>query len=155
MKEREFVVDSGASMQMVSRKDLNSAGLETVRASKKSDDGGNSQRRGANKRRGNSVCQSDSNASRRYSSRSLTRKNSAKITDIPTFGPVVKKTHLTKNGRKIDCNTANYVLFVVPGLSTSSSSSATPTSPTSVPQEAVIPTLHPASARSESTSSRA
>ena len=31
---REFVVDSGASMHMLSRNDLNSAELETVRASK-------------------------------------------------------------------------------------------------------------------------
>ena len=29
-EEREFVVDSGASMHMVSKKDLNSAELETV-----------------------------------------------------------------------------------------------------------------------------
>ena len=33
-EEREFVVDSGASMHMMSRKDLNSAELETVRISK-------------------------------------------------------------------------------------------------------------------------
>ena len=33
-EEREFVVDSGASSHMVSRKDLNSAELETVRISK-------------------------------------------------------------------------------------------------------------------------
>ena len=33
-EEREFVVDSGASMHMVSKKDLNKAGLETVRVSK-------------------------------------------------------------------------------------------------------------------------
>ena len=32
-KEREFVEDSGASMHMVSRKDLNKAELETVRIS--------------------------------------------------------------------------------------------------------------------------
>ena len=32
-----------------------------------------------------------------------------------------QKPHLIKNGRKIDCITANYVPFVVPGLSTSSS----------------------------------
>ena len=38
-------------------------------------------------------------------------------------------------------------------FSTGSSSSATPTSPTSIPQEPVIPTLHPASTRSESKSS--
>ena len=33
-KEREFVVDSGASMRMVSKKDLNEAELETVMVSK-------------------------------------------------------------------------------------------------------------------------
>ena len=33
-QEREFVVDSGASMHMVSKKDLNKAELETVRISK-------------------------------------------------------------------------------------------------------------------------
>ena len=43
--------------------------------------------------------------------------------------------------------------IVVPGLSASSASSATPTSLTSVAQEEVTPTLHPASTRSESTSS--
>ena len=41
LEERKFVVDSGASVHMVSKKDLNSAELET----------------GANKRRSNSVCQ--------------------------------------------------------------------------------------------------
>ena len=34
LKEREFVVDSGAGMQMVSKKDLNSAELETMRTSR-------------------------------------------------------------------------------------------------------------------------
>ena len=33
-EEREFVVDSGASMHMVSKKDINSAELETMRTSK-------------------------------------------------------------------------------------------------------------------------
>ena len=33
-KEREFVVDSGANMHMVSKNDLNSAEVETVRISK-------------------------------------------------------------------------------------------------------------------------
>ena len=33
-EERELVVDSGASMHMTSRKDLNSAELETVRISR-------------------------------------------------------------------------------------------------------------------------
>ena len=60
-----------------------------------------------------------------------------------------QKPHLIKNGRNIKCNTANYVPFVVPGLSTGSSSSATSASPKSVLQEAELP----ASTRSESTSS--
>ena len=63
-----------------------------------------------------------------------------------------QKPQLIKDGIRIKCSTRKYVPIVVPGLSTSSSSSATPASPTSVPQETVIPTLHPASSRSESTS---
>ena len=63
-----------------------------------------------------------------------------------------QKPQLIKNGRRIKCNTAKYVPLVVPGLSTGSSSSAAPASPTSLPQEAVTPTQHPASTRSESTS---
>ena len=63
-----------------------------------------------------------------------------------------QKPHLIKNGRKIDCNTANFVPFVVPGLSPSSSSSSSPTSRTSSSQDTVTPTEHPASTRSESMS---
>ena len=48
------------------------------------------------------------------------------------------KTTSHQNGRKINCNTANYVSFVVPGLSTSSSASSSPTSPTCSSQDAVI-----------------
>ena len=54
-KEREFVADSKASMHVVSRKDLVSAKLETVRISKNPTTVVNCQWRGANKRRGNSA----------------------------------------------------------------------------------------------------
>ena len=64
-----------------------------------------------------------------------------------------QKPQLIKDGRRIKCSMENYVPIVVLGLSTGSSSSATPTSPTSVLQGEVIPTLHPASTGSESTSS--
>ena len=37
-----------------------------------------------------------------------------------------QEPHLIKNGRRIDCNTANCVPFVVSGLSTSSSTSSSP-----------------------------
>ena len=49
--------DSGASMHMVSKKDLNSAELETMKDIEKSDDGDNGQRQGANKKRGHGTCQ--------------------------------------------------------------------------------------------------
>ena len=58
-----------------------------------------------------------------------------------------QKPHLIKTGRKTDCNTANFVPFFFPGLSSTSSE---PTSPTSSSQEAVTPTEHPASTRSAS-----
>ena len=36
-----------------------------------------------------------------------------------------QKAHLTKKGKRIDCNISHYVPFVVPGLSTSSSTTST------------------------------
>ena len=44
-------------------------------------------------------------------------------TDIPING---QKPHLIKDGIRIQCNTENFVPIVVPGLSTSSSSSSHP-----------------------------
>ena len=51
------MVDSRASMHMVSMRDLNSAEMETMRTSKTSDDGDNGQRQGANKKRSHGTCQ--------------------------------------------------------------------------------------------------
>ena len=48
-EETEFVVNSGASMHMLRRKDFISAELETARTSKSPNDGCNSQWRSANK----------------------------------------------------------------------------------------------------------
>ena len=77
-EEREFVVDSGASVQMVSKKDLNSAGLETVRVSKSPTTVGTANGEVLTKEEA-TVCQRigfirDSGASRRYTGSSLTRK---------------------------------------------------------------------------------
>ena len=63
-----------------------------------------------------------------------------------------QKPPLIKNGGKITCNAANCVPFVVPGPSTSSSTSSSPASPTSPSQETVTPREQPASTRKESTS---
>ena len=60
-----------------------------------------------------------------------------------------QKPHLIKNAKKIHCDTSNHVPFVVPGLSTSSSTSST--SPTSSSKETVTNTEIPATRRREST----
>ena len=149
-RRREFVVDSGASMHIVSRKDFNSPELETVRISKKSDDGGNSQRRGAHKRRGNKEM---------FLEDTLAVLSLGKLCEEHGFNyhwTSAQKPRLIKNGRKTDCNTANYVPFVVvvPGPSISSSISSSPTSPTSSSQESMIPTEHRASTGRESMSEK-
>ena len=59
-----------------------------------------------------------------------------------------QKPQLTKIGKRINCNVANYVPFGVPDLSTSSSSSS-PDSSTSSSQDTVIGTENPATERSE------
>ena len=60
-----------------------------------------------------------------------------------------QKPHLIKNGIRIQCNTENFVPIVVPGLSSSSSSSSHPsTSMTPSRQES----NHPTSSSSSSTS---
>ena len=64
-------------------------------------------------------------------------------------GSTVKKPHLIKNGIRIQCNTENFVPIVVPGLSTSSSSSF-PSSTSMSPSRQEID--HPTSSSSSSTS---
>ena len=49
-----------------------------------------------------------------------------------------QKPHLTQIGKRIDCNKPNYVPFVVPGLSTSSSTRPTPTLSSSSSQDSVF-----------------
>ena len=64
---------------------------------------------------------------------------------IPMNGSTVKKPHLIKNGIRIQCNTENFVPIVVPGLSTSSSSSF-PSSTSMTPSRQEID--HPTSSSS-------
>ena len=63
-----------------------------------------------------------------------------------------QKPHLIRNGKRIDCKISNYVPFVVPGISASSSS----TTPSSSSQDSVFDvnryTEHPVPERSGSTS---
>ena len=156
LEEREFVVDAGAIMHTVSRQEPNSAELETMR-----------------------VSESPMMVVAGYGEVLTKEEATAYVRELDLFVTVMliddtpavlsfgkhcedhgynyywtsgQTPHLIKNGRKIDFNTANYVPFVVPGLSTRSSSSSSPTSLTSTSQKIVAPTEHPASTRSESMS---
>ena len=154
--EREFVVDSGPSVHMLSGKDLNSAEWETVRVS----------------RSPTTVVTANGEVPTKEEATVYVKEldlfvRVKLLDDTPAVLSLRKlcqdlgysyewttgqKPQLIKDGGRIRCNTANYVPIVVPGLSTGSSTSATRTSPTSLSQEAVFPTQHPASTRSESTS---
>ena len=64
-----------------------------------------------------------------------------------------QRPHLIRNGKRIDCIRSNCVPFVVLGLSASSSSTTpSPTSPTSSSQDSVIGTENPTAERSGSMS---
>ena len=76
-------------------------------------------------------------------------ENCAKIMGCTYHWTSGLKPHLTKSSKKIDCKKTNYVPFVVPGLSTSSSTSSSPVSSTSSSQDTVISAENPATERSE------
>ena len=136
---KEFVVVSGASMHMLSRADLNSAELETVRVSESpttvlTANGEVQTKEGATVY----VKELDLFVTAQILEDSSAVLSLGKLCEDHGYSyhwTSGQKPQLIKNGRRINCNTANYVPFVFPGLSTSSSSSATPTSPTSAVQE--------------------
>ena len=132
-EEREFVVDSRAPMHMISKKDLNSAELETVTTSRSpttvvTANGGVQTHEEA------TVCVKELDIF-------LTMKVFEDTPAVLSPGKLCdehgysyewingQKPHLIKNGIRIQCNTENFVPIVDLGLSTSSSSSL----PTSAP----------------------
>ena len=150
--EREFVADSGASMHMVSKRDLVSAELETMRISKNP----------------TTVMTANGEVQTREEATVCVRGLVLVVTvmlleetpAVVSLGKLCEdhgntfhstsgeKPHLTKKGKRINCNIASYVPFVVRGLSTSSSTSSSPAS-TSSSQDTVISTENPATERSE------
>ena len=135
-EEREFVVDSVASMHMISKKDLNSAELETVTTS----------------RSPTTVitanCEVQTNEEAAVYIKELGVFLTMEVLDdtpaVLSLGKLCdehgcsyewingQKPHLIENGIRIQCHTENFVPIVVLGLSTSSSSSlqtSTPTTP--------------------------
>ena len=142
-KEREFVVDSGASMHMVSKRGLNSAELETMRMP----------------RNPTTMMTANDEVQTREEATVCVKEWDLFVTvmlleetpAVLSLGKLCEdhgyiyhwtsgqKPHLTQNGKNIKCNISNYVPFVVPGLSTSSSTSSSPASSTSSAQDSVVP----------------
>ena len=141
-RKRGFVVDSRASIHVVSKKDLNSAELETMRTS----------------RSPTTVMMATGDVQTREEATVYVKELDLFVTvmlleETPAVLSVRKlcedhgfsyhwtsgqKTHLTKKGKRIDCNVSNYVPSVVPGSSTSSSTTPTPTSSSSSSQNSVF-----------------
>ena len=129
-EEREFVVDSGASMHMISRKDLNSAEVDTLTKSCSP----------TIIITANGEVQTHEEATVYVKELDifLTTKVLENTPAVLSFGKLCdehgypyewingQKPHLIKNGMRIQCNTENFVPIVVPGLSSSSSSSSHP-----------------------------
>ena len=138
LEERKFVVDSEASMQLLSRKDLNSAELETVRVS----------RNPTTVLTTNGEVQTNEEAAVYVYDFDvfLTLQIVEARSTVPSLRKLCEdhgyscewtsgqKPQLIENGKKIQCNTDNYVPGVVPGLSTEPSGSSTSTSSTSISQ---------------------
>ena len=121
---------------------------------KKSDDGCYSQRRSACGKRSHRVCSRigctrDSKAWRSHTGCSSRKTLPRSLVFYSYEWATGQKPQFIKGGRRIKCSTTNDVPVIVLDLLTDISSSVTPTSPTSVSQEAE----HPASTRSESSRS--
>ena len=125
-EEREFVVDSGASMHMISKKDLNDAEMDTLTKSCSP----------TIVITANGEVQTHEEATVYVKELDifLTMKVLENTPAVLSLGKLCdengysyewingQKPHLIKNGIRIQCNTENFVPIVVPGLSASSSS---------------------------------
>ena len=125
-EEREFVVDSGASMHMISKKDLSNAEMDTLTKS-------------CNPTivitaNGEVQTHEEAIVYVKELGTFLTMKVLDNTPAVLSLGKLCdengysyewingQKPHLIKDGIRIICNTENFVSIVVPGLSTSSSS---------------------------------
>ena len=150
-EERELVVDSGASMHMISKKDLSDAEMDTLTISCSP----------TIVITANGEVQTHEEATVYVKELDifLTLKVLENTPAVLSLGKLCdengysydwingRKPHLIKNGIRIPCNTENFVPIVVPGLSSSSSGSSS-TSKTPSRQES-----HSSSSSSTSSSS--
>ena len=152
-EEREFVVDSGASMHMISKKDLNFAEMETLTKSCSptisiTADGEVQTHEEATVY----VKELDTFLTMKVIENTPAVLSRGKLRDENGYSYEWingQKPHLIKDGIRIQCNTENFVPIVVPGLSSSSSSSSHPsTSMTPSRQESNRPTSSSSSSTS-------
>ena len=151
LEEREFVVDSGASMHMISKKDLSDAEMDTFTKSCTP----------TIVITANGEVQTHEEATVYVKELDIffTMKVLENTPGVLSLGKLCdengyscewingQKPHLIKNGIRIPCNTENFVPIMVPGLSSSSSGSSS-TSKTPSRQES-----HSSSSSSASSSS--
>ena len=152
-EEREFVVDSGASMHMISKKDLSKAEMETLTKSCSP----------TTVTTANGEVQTHEEATVYVKELDifLTMKVLENTPAVLSLGKLCdengysyecitgQKPHLIENGIRIQCNTANVVAIVVLGLSTSSSSSLPSSTSMTLSRQEID---HPKSSSSSSTS---
>ena len=150
-EEREYVVDSGASMHMISKKDLSDAEMDTLTKSCSPTI--------VITANGEVQTHEEATVYVKELDKFLTMKVLKNTPAVLSLGKLCdengysyewingQKPHLIKNGIRIPCNTENFVPVVVPGLSSSSSGSSS-TSKTPSRQES-----HSSSSSSTSSSS--
>ena len=150
-EEREFVVDSGASMHMISKKDLSEAEMDTLTKSRSPTI--------VITANGEVQTQEEAIVHVKELDMFLTMKVLDNTPAVLSLGKLCdengfsyewingQKPHVILNGIRIPCNTENFVPIVVPGLSSSSSGSSS-TSRTPMKQES-----HSSSSSSSSPSS--
>ena len=126
-EEREFVVDSGASMHMINKKDLGDAEIDTLTKSCSPTIviTANGEVQTHEEAKGY-VKELDIFLTMKVLENTPAVSSPWKAlrwnTDILMNGSMVKNHISLKNGIRIQCNTGNFVPIVVPGLSASSSS---------------------------------
>ena len=137
-EEREFVVDSGASMHMISKKDLSNAEMDTLTKSCSTTI--------VTTANGEVQTHEEAIVYVKELDIFLTMKVLDNTPAVLSLGKLCdengysyewingQKPHLIKDGIRTTCNTENFVPIVVPGLSSSSSGSSS-TSRTSMKQE--------------------
>ena len=156
LEEREFVVDSGASMHMISKKGLNSSAMDTLTTSRS--------RTTVITANGEVQTHEEATVYVKELDIFLTMKVLENTPAVLSLKKLCdengnsyewingQKPHLIKNGIRMQCNTENFVPIVVLGLSTSSSSSfPSSTSMTPSRQESHHPTSSSSSSSSPTT----